>query len=324
MSTYLVTGGAGFLASHLIDGLVSRGDSAVALDDLSTGTAVNLEGALATGGAELVVGSVLDEALVDKLMSKVDMCVHMAAAVGVELVLSRPLESLLSNVRGTDVVLAAASRHGTPLLYASTSEVYGTLSSTAIGEDATRQLGSPFTSRWSYAIAKEFGESAVHCYARDAGSRMAAARLFNAVGPRQSAEHGMVLPRFIDQALSGLPLTVYGDGRQSRCFTDVRDVTRAMLTLLDCDAAWGQVFNLGSDRPISILDLARRVIAISGAQTTIEFIPYQRAYPDGHAELGNRVPDTRALRRLTGWTPVHTVDETIASMLGRTLIVSAA
>ena len=150
MSTYLVTGGAGFLASHLIDGLVSRGDSAVALDDLSTGTAVNLEGALATGGAELVVGSVLDEALVDKLMSKVDMCVHMAAAVGVELVLSRPLESLLSNVRGTDVVLAAASRHGTPLLYASTSEVYGTLSSTAIGEDATRQLGSPFTSRWSW------------------------------------------------------------------------------------------------------------------------------------------------------------------------------
>jgi UDP-glucose 4-epimerase len=287
----------------------------VILDDLSTGTASNLEASPRSESTELVVGSVLDDELVGRLMARADVCVHLAAAVGVELILARPLETLLSNVRGADIVLAAAARDGKPLLYASTSELYGKLNSSAIREDATRELGSPFTSRWSYAIAKEFGEAAVHCYARDAGSAMAAVRLFNAVGPRQSAEHGMVLPRFISQALAGAPLTVYGDGSQTRCFTDVRDVTRALIGLLDNDATWGGVFNVGSDRPVSVLDLARQVIALTGSPSEIEFVPYERAYPSGHEELGNRVPDTGALRRLTGWAPIHTVETTIAAMV---------
>jgi UDP-glucose 4-epimerase len=312
--TYLITGGAGFLGSHLVDALTARGDSALVLDDFSTGTCANLESALACGGAQLTAGSVLDDAEVDRLMRQVDVCVHMAAAVGVERVLSRPLESLLSNVRGADVVLAAASRHNTRLLYASTSELYGKLSSPSISEEAIRELGSPFTTRWSYAIAKEFGEAAVHCYTRAAGNRMAAVRLFNAVGPRQSAEHGMVLPRFINQALAGESLTVYGDGTQSRCFTDVRDVTRAILGLLDCDAGWGEVYNVGTAAPVSIVDLAGRVIACTGSHSDIEFIPYERAYPGGHTELGDRVPDTGSLRRLTGWTPIHKIEETISAM----------
>jgi nucleoside-diphosphate-sugar epimerase len=308
--TYLITGGAGFLGSHLVDALVARGDRAVILDDLSTGTASNLEAALRSESAELV--------------PRADVCVHMAAAVGVELVLGRPLDTLLSNVRGADVVLAAAARDRKPLLYASTSELYGKLNSGAIREDATRELGSPFTSRWSYAIAKEFGEAAVHGYARDAGCEMAAVRLFNAVGPRQSAEHGMVLPRFVSQALAGAPLTVYGDGSQTRCFTDVRDVTRALIGLLDSGAPWGRVFNVGSDRPTSVLHLARRVIALTGSASEIEFVPYERAYPNGHEELGNRVPDTGALRRLTGWAPIHSIEKTIAWMVPARAVEFAA
>jgi UDP-glucose 4-epimerase len=313
---YLVTGGAGFIGSHVVDALTAREDSVLVLDDLSTGRRENLEHALDSNLVEFVTGSVLDEGLVDDCMQSVDSCLHLASAVGVQLVMSRPLESLRRNIRGNDIVICAAARHERPLLFTSTSEVYGKHSDGALSEDSDRILGSPDKLRWSYSTAKAFGEALVFSYVREQGSQMTVVRPFNTVGPRQTGAYGMVLPRFVRQALAGADLTVYGTGTQSRCFGHVLDVVRGILLLLDEERAAGRAFNIGAPTEISIIELAQRVIERTGSDSTIRLVPYEEAYEEGFEELGRRKPNTTALEELTDWTPMRTVDDAIDDVIG--------
>jgi UDP-glucose 4-epimerase len=308
---YLITGGAGFIGSHLVDALTTRGDSVLVLDDLSTGRRDNLEHVLDAGQVELVEGSVLDKSLVDECLTSVDRCVHLASAVGVQLVLSRPLDCLQRNVRGNDIVISAAARHRCPLLFASTSEIYGKHSDAAVAEESDRILGPPSKLRWSYATAKAFGEALAFSYAREHGSAMIVTRLFNTVGPRQTGAYGMVLPRFVRQALAGDDLTVYGNGTQSRCFTHVLDVVYGIVLLLEEARAMDRAFNIGATTETAIVELARNVIERTGSDSAIRLVPYDEAYDDGFEELGRRRPDTSALRDLTGWTPARSVDDAI-------------
>jgi UDP-glucose 4-epimerase len=312
---YLITGGAGFIGSHLVDTLTTRGDSVVVLDDLSTGGRENLRAALSSNLVELVEGSVLDEDLISTCMQAVDACVHLASAVGVQLVMSRPLDTLRRNVRGNDIVMSAAARYRRPLLFMSTSEVYGKRNDVALSEDADRVIGPPDKLRWSYAIAKSYGETLAYCYARDQSARMTVVRPFNTVGARQTGAYGMVLPRFVRQALNGDDLTVYGNGTQSRCFTHVLDVVHAIELLLDDERATGRVFNVGASTEIPIVELARRVMERVGSTSKVRFVPYEEAYDDGFEELGRRKPDTAAVRELTGWTPSRTVDDAIDDVI---------
>jgi len=302
--TYLVTGGAGFIGSHLTDALVARGDSVIVLDDFSAGSRQNLDGALRSGRVKLVRASAQDPALVDACMRRADACVHLAAALGVQNIVDNPLETLLANVRGADVVLAAAARHECRLLFASSSEVYGKGAGDALTERDDCTIGAPSRSRWSYAIAKQFGESLAHAYAQCDRADMAAVRFFNVVGPRQSSAYGMVLPRFVGQALASEPLTIYGD-----------DAVRAVVGLLDCETAGGGTYNVGAPRPVRIDDLAARVIERAHSRSQVVFVPYASAYGSGYEELGRRVPDTTALRDRTGWSALHTVDDMIDEVL---------
>jgi UDP-glucose 4-epimerase len=308
---WLVTGGAGFIGSHLCDALAARGDTVTVLDNLSTGRIENVAHLCERSRVQVVEGSVTDAALVDDLMAEVDGCLHLASTVGVQLVVDNPLESLLNNVRGTDIVLSAAARHDRRLLFTSTSEVYGKNSTGALEEASDRILGSPFKARWTYAIAKSFGESLAHSLYREHGSPFVVVRLFNTVGPRQRGRYGMVLPRFVQQALRGEDLTVYGTGLQSRCFAHVHDTVSAIVLLMDHDEATGDVFNIGGTHEISIVELAKRVIERTGSASEVSFIPYDEAYGDGFEELGRRKPDTNKTRTLVGWVPSRTVDDAI-------------
>jgi UDP-glucose 4-epimerase len=296
---YLITGGAGFIGSHLVDAIVERGDDVVVLDDLSTGRLDNLQQVLDGGQVEFVEGSVLDAELVDDCVSEVDAVFHLASAVGVQLVVSRPLDSLLRNVRGNDIVISAAAQMNRPLLFASTSEVYGKNSTGALAEDADRVLG----------------EALAYSYARDRGSHMMVVRLFNTVGPRQTGAYGMVLPRLVRQALADQDLTVYGDGRQSRCFGHVYDVTAAILAVAENQGATGQVFNIGCAVETAIIDLAAKVIERTNSNSRIMLVPYEEAYDEGFEELGRRKPDTTAVERLTGWSATRGIEEAIDDVI---------
>ena len=312
---YLITGGAGFIGSHLVDALTTRGDSVLVLDNLSTGRRENLEHVIDSQLVEFVEGSVLDVDLLDGCMRSVDACLHLASAVGVQLVVEQPLDSLLTNVRGNDNVISSAARHRRRLLFTSTSEVYGKHSTGALSEDSDRVLGSPFKARWAYATAKAFGEALAHSYCTERGCEMIVTRLFNTVGPRQSAAYGMVLPRFVRQALAGDDLTVFGNGTQSRCFVHVLDTVHAISLLLESEEAIGNVYNIGSTTEVPIVELARRVIERVGCDSKIELVPYHEAYGDGFEELGRRMPDTTAIERLTGWRPTRTLDEAIDDLV---------
>jgi UDP-glucose 4-epimerase len=283
----------------------------VILDDLSTGRRENVRHLLTRGKAELVEGSVLDEALVDDLMRDADTCFHLAAAVGVKLVVSRPLASLLGNVRGAEIVIGAAARHRKQLVFTSSSEIYGKQGEHAIHEDSDRILGALSKSRWGYSTAKAIGEILAYEYFRERGTPTIVARLFNTVGPRQTGAYGMVLPRFVRQALRGEDLTVYGNGTQTRCFIHVHDAVDALVRLSDREGALGRAFNVGNPGELSITALARKVIGRTGSRSSIRFVPYGQAYPEGFEELGRRRPDTAALQRLTGWRPRRTVDDAI-------------
>jgi UDP-glucose 4-epimerase len=311
----LVTGGAGFIGSHLADALSARGEGVVLLDDFSTGRRENITHLQGNQAVELVEGSALDAKLIDELVAATDATLHLASAVGVQLIVNSPLSSLLGNVRGTDNVFASAVRHGKRLLFTSTSEVYGKNSAGPLDEDADRIMGSAFKSRWAYAMAKGFGEALAHGYYRDCRAEMIVARLFNTVGPRQTAAYGMVLPRFVRQALDAEDLTVYGNGTQTRCFTHVADVVDALLLLLDNDDAVGRVYNVGSQTEVPVIELARRVIEATGSTSKVELIPYEDAYGEGFEELGRRRPETRAIRQLTGWEPTRTVDDAISDVI---------
>jgi len=311
----LITGGAGFVGSHVADALVARRDDVVVLDDFSTGRRANIEHLIASGSAELIEGSVTDAPLIDELMSRCDCCLHLASAVGVRLVVAHPLETLRRIVQGTDVVVSSAARHGGRVVFASTSEVYGKSSAGSLNEESDRVLGPAYKSRWSYAIAKSYGEAIAYGYHRELGADTVVVRLFNTIGPRQLGDHGMVVPRFVRQALAGDDVTVYGDGAQQRCFLHVADAVRAILALADHGGASGRAFNLGNPQPITILALARRIIQRAGSRSRITMVDYEEAYDDGFEELGRRTPDITAVRTLVGWRPRRTLDEALDDVI---------
>jgi UDP-glucose 4-epimerase len=314
---YLITGGAGFIGSHLAEALVERDDFAkiVILDDLSTGSFSNIEHLVDGDRVSFVRGSVTDAAIVDELMRDAHQCIHLASAVGVQMIVNEPLDTLMKSVRGSNVVMHAATRNNVRVLFSSTSEVYGKQSSKLLNEDDDLVFGSPAKGRWTYAIAKSFGEALIHGYSRQRGVDATIVRLFNCVGPRQTGTYGMVLPRFVRQALAGDDLTVYGDGMQTRCFTHVRDTVAALLALSDSDGASGRTFNIGTSNLISIHELARRVVTRAGSDSGVVMVPYDQAYASGFEELGTRIPDTSALRDLTGWQAGLTINDAIDDVI---------
>jgi len=312
---YLVTGGAGFIGSHLSDALLARGDEVTVLDDLSTGDPSNLAEARGAPGFRFVEGSILDHPLVAALAAQADVVVHLAAAVGVKLIVERPLESLITNIRGTEIVLDAAAGTGCKVLITSTSEIYGKNAAGPVKEDDDRVLGSPFKARWSYSTAKAVDEILAKAYWRDRGVPAIVARLFNCVGPRQTGAYGMVVPRFVRQALAGEDVTVYGDGEQRRCFCHVLDLVRALVALLDHPDAVGDVFNVGAQHEVSMNDLARVIVEMTGSSSRIVHIPYDEAYEEGFEDMERRVPDTSRIHTLTGWQPSRSLDEILRDVI---------
>ena len=306
---YLITGGAGFIGSHLSDALVARGDSVVILDNFITGSKENLSGV--AGSVSVVSGDILDSTLVTKLVGESDFVVHLAAALGVLNIVNKPLESLTTNLKGTEVVLEAAAKFNKPTLIASTSEIYGKNSKVPLNEEDDRIIGHPLKSRWSYSEAKAVDESLAYFYFKEKGLPTRLVRLFNTVGPRQVGHYGMVVPRFVSAAVNGSPLSVYGDGEQIRCFCHVSDAVRALLLVMDSDKAIGEVFNVGNNEQISIMDLAKKVIAVTGSSSVIEMMEYEKAYPAGFEDMQRRVPDISKIERVLGWKPVIGLDQII-------------
>jgi UDP-glucose 4-epimerase len=311
----LITGGAGFIGSHVAEALVGRRDDVVVLDDFSTGRRANVDHLVAAGSVNLIEGSVTDAPLVGALMSRCDCCLHLASAVGVRLVVGHPLETLRRIVQGTDVVVSSAAQHGKRVLFASTSEVYGKNSAGSLHEESDRVLGSAYKSRWSYAIAKSYGEAIAFGYHSELGADTVVVRLFNTIGPRQLGDHGMVVPRFVRQALAGDDVTVYGDGSQQRCFLHVDDAVEAILTLAAYADASGRAFNLGNPEPITILALARRIVKRVGSRSRITMVDYKQAYDEGFEELGRRTPDITAVQTEVGWRPRRTLDEALDDVI---------
>jgi UDP-glucose 4-epimerase len=311
LSKYLITGGAGFIGSHVVDSLVASGHTAVVLDDLSTGRHDNLRQHLGNPSVEFVLGSILNEALVDDVVRRVDYVYHLAAAVGVNLIVERPLESLATNIRGSEVVLEKCHKYGRKVLVASTSEIYGKNTSDALNEEDDRILGSPLKTRWSYSEAKAIEEVLAHAYWREKGLPTVIVRLFNTVGPRQVGSYGMVVPRLVGQALSGAPITVYGTGEQTRCFGHVGDVVEALIGVMNSIEAEGQVYNVGARGEISINDLALRVIELTGSTSEIVRVPYDQAYETGFEDMQRRRPDTSKVHALLGWEPTRDLTQII-------------
>jgi len=312
---YLITGGAGFIGSHLADELLNRGHQVVLLDDLSTGRHANIAHLLGRQDAEFMLGSVLNADLVDDAISRTDAVFHLAAAVGVELIVEKPLESLMTNIRGAEIVFEKAHKHGRKVLVTSTSEIYGKNTSDLLGEEDDRVLGSPLKSRWSYSEAKAIEEILAYTYWKQKHLPTVIIRLFNTVGPRQTGSYGMVVPRFVSQAVRGEPLTVYGSGDQTRCFCYVGDAVRGILALMDEPRAEGRVFNLGGSEEVSIADLALRVIDLAGSTSKLRHVPYEEAYEEGFEDMQRRVPDTTRARELVGFAPTVGLDDLIRSVL---------
>ncbi len=310
-----VTGAAGFIGSHLVENLLAAGHVVVGLDDFSTGREENLAPVADHPGLRLVRGSVLDQDVVDQLTSGADCVFHLAAAVGAFVIRDKTLESLRTNIHGTENVVAAASNHGARLLLASTSEIYGKNMTVGLREDDDRIIGSPLRSRWSYAEAKAIDESLADAYVRERGLRAVIVRLFNTVGPRQTGRYGMVIPRFVRQALTGQPLTVFGTGEQIRCFCHVHDVVPALVRLVSTDRAVGRAVNLGSSEQVSIGELASRVIAATGSASAIEETSYLEAYGSGYEDMLRRVPNCELAAELVGFAATRTLDEIIQAVI---------
>ena len=300
---YLITGGAGFIGSHLSDKLVGEGHKVTVLDDLSTGKIENVKHLEGKPAFQLVVGTILDETLVDKFAERCDAIFHLAAAVGVELIVNHPLESLTTNIKGSETVLKMAHRYNKKVLITSTSEIYGKNTQGPLKEDQDRILGSPLKSRWSYSTAKAVDEMLAYVYWKEKNVPTVIVRLFNTVGPRQTGAYGMVVPRFVKQALENKDITVYGSGKQSRCFLHVKDVVNALPKVIENQKAYGQVFNIGSQEEITIEGLAQKVIEITGSRSKIVRIPYEKAYEEGFEDMERRVPDTTKIHGLIGFRP---------------------
>ncbi len=296
-----ITGGAGFIGSHMAETLLDRGDSVLILDDLSTGSMDNIDHLVGQDGFEYRVGSATDVPLVAELVDRCDTTIHLAAAVGVKLIVEKPVHTIETNVRATEVVLGAAAKKQKLVVLASTSEVYGKGIKIPFSEDDDLKLGSTAHSRWAYACSKALDEWLALAYHHEKHVPVIVTRFFNTVGPRQTGRYGMVLPTFASQAVAGEPITVYGTGEQSRCFGHVRDAVEAVLRLMDTEAAIGEVVNVGTDREVTICQLAEMVRDAAGSESDIVYVPYAEAYAEGFEDLERRVPDVSKLERMTGF-----------------------
>ena len=298
----LVTGGAGFIGSHLCEALLAQGDTVISLDDLSTGSSKNIEVIRTNRKFTSVTGSILDEPLVEKLINSVDGVLHFAAAVGVQKILKDPQGSLMTNIQGTEIVLGTAERLKKRAMLASSSEIYGKNPQMPLTEDSDRVLGSPLVARWTYSEAKAIDEGFARTLFDKEGFKVSIIRLFNTVGPRQSPAYGMVIPRFFEAALANKPLTIHGDGTQQRVFGHVSDAIAGILSLWNSDKGYGEAFNIGGFEETTINDLAKRIIEITNSKSTIEYQSYDDLAKEGFEDLARRVPDTSKLSRTTGWT----------------------
>ena len=306
---YLITGGAGFIGSHLIEKLVSRGDKVVILDDLSTGNIENLQNI--NHDIKIITGTILDFDLVNKVVAESDYVVNLAASLGVLNIVNKPLDSLRVNLQGSANVIEAAAKYGKPILIASTSEIYGKNVKESLNELDDRIIGHPLKSRWSYSEAKAVDESLAYFYYQEKKMPVRIVRFFNTVGPRQVGHYGMVVPRFVESALKNEQLFVYGTGDQIRCFCHVADAVTALLLVMDSDKSIGQVFNIGNNQQISIMDLAKKIIEVTGSKSIIEKVAYEEAYPEGFEDMERRVPDISKIKSVLGWEPKINLDQII-------------
>lgn len=317
---HLITGGAGFIGSHLADHLLARGDAVCAFDNLSTGCRANVEHLLGHERFELVEGDVLDREALGPHVAACDRVIHLAAAVGVRLIMEQPVQTIVTNVQGTENVLEVASRSACPVLLASTSEVYGKNMETGddvphLSEEDDWTLGPTSRRRWAYACSKALDEFLALAYHEERGLPVVVMRFFNVVGPRQTGRYGMVIPTFVEQALAGEPIRVFGDGEQTRCFTSVADAVRAVAALLETPVAFGEVFNIGSNEEISINELARRVRAAAGSSSEIVHVPYEEVYGPGFEDMRRRSPNVRKLEETVGVRPEHTIDDVLREVI---------
>jgi len=312
---HLITGGAGFIGSHLCDELLARGDEVHVLDDLSTGSIENIRHLKGQPGFDYTIESLNNTAIVAELVDDADVVYHLAAAVGVQLIVESPVRTIETNVHCTEIVLAQASKKKKPVFVASTSEVYGKSRDLPYREDGDLTLGPTVRGRWSYACSKALDEFLAIAHWKERKLPTVVGRLFNTVGPRQTGRYGMVIPNFVRQALADEPLTVFGDGTQSRCFCHVSDVVRALADLMRRDDAYGEVFNIGADEEISILDLAREVQRMTESKSEITIVPYEEAYEPGFEDMQRRIPDTSKIRSLLGWHPTKSLEEILSDVI---------
>ena len=307
-----ITGGAGFIGSHLADACIARGDEVSILDNLSTGSAQNI--AHIADKVEYHQGDIRDEKLVNQLVEKSDLILHMAAALGVKNIMDNTVESVSSNFTGSEVVLNAATKHNKRLIIASTSEIYGKNPNQPLHEESDRVVGAPQKIRWTYSDAKALEEAIAHTLHRTHGLKVTTVRFFNTVGPRQTGQYGMVVPRFVKAALNNEDITIYDDGSQSRVFCHVEDAVRAVLSLTDSDATIGDYFNVGGVGETTIKELAEKIITRTNSTSGIKNIPYTEAYPAGFEDMQRRVPDITKIKNTIGWSPTHTLDSIIDSV----------
>lgn len=311
----LITGGAGFIGSHLCEVLLNNGDEVTIIDDFSTGHEENIEAYKKNPKFKFIKDTVLDAKVVDELMAKCDQCYHLAAAVGVYTIVEKPLNSLFTNIKGTEVVLEAANKHKKKILVASTSEVYGKSNKFPFKEDEDTIMGPTIKSRWSYAYAKALDEFMALAYHQEEKLPVVVVRFFNTVGPRQTGRYGMVIPNFVRQALKNEDITVFGDGHQSRCFGYVGDVVEAIVELMKNKKAEGQVINVGNNQEITIEDLAKKIIELTGSKSKIIYVPYEKAYPLGFEDMERRIPDLTKLKTLIGFHPTTTLEEILKKVI---------
>jgi UDP-glucose 4-epimerase len=311
----LITGGAGFIGSHVAEAYLARGDEVLVLDDLSTGSIDNIRHLKTNPRFHYTIESVHHAPTVAELIDQCDVVIHLAAAVGVRLIVESPVRTIETNVHGTEVVLAKANKKKKKVLIASTSEVYGLSDQVPFREDGNLVLGATAKGRWSYACSKAIDEFLALAYWRERKLPTVIVRLFNTVGPRQTGQYGMVVPTFVKQALTGRPITIHGDGRQSRCFGHVSDVVRALVALMDHPGAVGEVFNIGSDEEVTIRSLAERVKALSDSRSEIVSVPYEQAYGEGFEDMPRRVPDLAKIGGLIGYRPTRSLDQILQSVI---------
>lgn len=312
---FLITGGAGFVGGHLSERLIGAGHSVHVIDDLSTGSINNIAHLKDIPGFSYTIESVDNVPLMAELVDEADMIYHLAAAVGVQLIVDSPIRALETNIRLTEIVLDLASKKGKPVLFTSTSEVYGKSQALPFTEDGDMTFGATDKGRWAYACSKAIDEFLALAYYHERGLPTVTFRLFNTVGPRQTGRYGMVIPRLVSQALSGRPLTVYGDGQQRRCFCHVADTVEALAGMAEAEGAYGRVFNVGSQEEISIFDLAERIIEHTNSDSEIVFVPYEEAYERGFEDMERRIPDLTRIGEMLGWNTTRNLDQIITDVV---------